>query len=78
MPEAVWINPPSEKTTRQDAPGATISTPDDLEHPPTCVTYGLSASPAILAGQVIYAHTGAFPELLSIYHLLGDPALKLR
>jgi hypothetical protein len=25
-----------------------------------------------------YAETGAFPELLSIYHLLGDPALKLR
>ena len=33
---------------------------------------------AILAGQGVYAHTGAFPELLSIYHLLGDPALRLR
>ena len=33
---------------------------------------------AILAGQAAYANTGAFPELLSIYHLLGDPALKLR
>jgi hypothetical protein len=33
---------------------------------------------AILAGQAAYAATGAFPELLSIYHLLGDPALKLR
>jgi len=33
---------------------------------------------AILAGQAAYADTGAFPELLSIYHLLGDPALKLR
>jgi hypothetical protein len=33
---------------------------------------------AILAGQEDYADTGAFPELLSIYHLLGDPALKLR
>jgi len=33
---------------------------------------------AILAGQAGYADTGAFPELLSIYHLLGDPALTLR
>ena len=32
---------------------------------------------AILAGQAAYADTGAFPELLSIYHLLGDPALRL-
>jgi hypothetical protein len=33
---------------------------------------------AVLAGQAAYADTGAFPELLSIYHLLGDPALVLR
>jgi len=33
---------------------------------------------AVLAAQVAYAETGAFPELLTIYHLLGDPALKLR
>ena len=33
---------------------------------------------AILAGQTGYAQTGAFPELLTIYHLLGDPGLKLR
>ena len=33
---------------------------------------------AVLAGQAAYAGTGAFPELLSIYHLLGDPALRLR
>ena len=33
---------------------------------------------AVLAAQVAYAETGAFPELLSIYHLLGDPALVLR
>jgi hypothetical protein len=24
------------------------------------------------------AHTGVLPELLTIYHLLGDPALNLR
>jgi hypothetical protein len=33
---------------------------------------------AILAAQAAYAETGAFPELLRIYHLLGDPALRLR
>ena len=33
---------------------------------------------AVLAAQESYAATGAFPELLSIYHLLGDPALTLR
>jgi hypothetical protein len=33
---------------------------------------------AVLAGQAAYSATGAFPELLSIYHLLGDPALRLR
>jgi hypothetical protein len=33
---------------------------------------------AVLAAQERYAATGAFPELLSIYHLLGDPAMTLR
>ncbi len=33
---------------------------------------------AVLAGQAAYAETGAYSELLSIYHLLGDPALRLR
>jgi hypothetical protein len=33
---------------------------------------------AVLAAQERYAGTGAFPELLSIYHLLGDPAMTLR
>jgi hypothetical protein len=33
---------------------------------------------AVLTAQREYASTGAFPELISIYHLLGDPALKLR
>jgi len=33
---------------------------------------------AFLAAQSAYAATGAFPELLRIYHLLGDPALTLR
>src|SRR5262249_44438934 len=33
---------------------------------------------AVVAAQEDYAQTGAFPEVLSIYHLLGDPALKIR
>jgi hypothetical protein len=33
---------------------------------------------AVLAAQSAYAESGAFPELVTIYHLLGDPALSLR
>jgi hypothetical protein len=33
---------------------------------------------ALLHAQKDYADTGAFPELLAIYHLLGDPALTLK
>jgi hypothetical protein len=33
---------------------------------------------AILAAQRDYAETGLMPELLSVYQLLGDPALKVR
>ena len=33
---------------------------------------------AILAAQARYADSGALPELLSIYQLFGDPALKIR
>jgi hypothetical protein len=33
---------------------------------------------AMLASQAIYAQSGALPELLRIYHLLGDPALRIR
>jgi len=32
LPNAVWINSPVKKPTRQDAPGATIVTPDDPQH----------------------------------------------
>ncbi len=32
----------------------------------------------VLAAQAEYTQTGAFPELLAIYHLFGDPALKIR
>jgi hypothetical protein len=33
---------------------------------------------AVLAAQGAYAETGLMPELLSIYHLFGDPATKIR
>ncbi len=33
---------------------------------------------ALLAAQERYAQTGSLPELLSVYHLLGDPALSIR
>ena len=33
---------------------------------------------AVLAAQAAYADSGAFPELLRVYLLLGDPALRLR
>jgi hypothetical protein len=33
---------------------------------------------AVLAAQKEYADSGAFPELLSIYHLFGDPATNLK
>jgi hypothetical protein len=32
----------------------------------------------VLAAQRDYADTGAFPELLSLYHLFADPALRIR
>jgi hypothetical protein len=33
---------------------------------------------ALLAAQKAYADSGLMPELLSIYHLLGDPAMTIR
>jgi hypothetical protein len=33
---------------------------------------------ALLAAQRSYAETGLMPELLTIYHLLGDPTLRLQ
>ncbi len=33
---------------------------------------------ALLAAQKTYATSGAFPELLSVYHLFGDPGLRIR
>ena len=33
---------------------------------------------ATLAAQKAYAQTGLMPELLSVYHLLGDPGMRIR
>jgi hypothetical protein len=33
---------------------------------------------ALLAAQKAYARTGLMPELLAVYQLLGDPAMKVR
>jgi hypothetical protein len=32
---------------------------------------------AVLAAQSAYAERGAFPEMLVIYHLFGDPAMRI-
>jgi hypothetical protein len=32
---------------------------------------------ALLAAQAGYLDSGAFPELLAIYHLFGDPAMRV-
>ncbi len=32
----------------------------------------------MLAAQVAYANNGPLPELLSLYHLFGDPALVIQ
>jgi hypothetical protein len=33
---------------------------------------------AVLAAQKAYTQTGLMPELLSVYHLLGDPGMRIR
>ena len=33
---------------------------------------------AVLAAQESYAQSGLMPELLSVYHLLGDPGMRIR
>jgi len=43
LPPAVWINPPQNKATHQDAPGSTQSVRVDLRVDPVCTTYSPSA-----------------------------------
>ena len=33
---------------------------------------------ALTAAQKAYAQTGMMPELVGVYHRLGDPAMKIR
>ena len=61
LPTAVWINPPVKKPARQDAPGTTIVTPVDLQHPlvssaddastATTITLGASLISSSLVSQ---------------------------
>jgi hypothetical protein len=39
---------------------------------------GRTITYAITAAQQAYAQTGLMPELLCVYHLLGDPAMKIQ
>ena len=63
LPTAVWINPPVKKPTAQDAPGATIARPDDLQHgrileaPRRSTTFVIEGSaPLINATSVSQCH----------------------
>jgi putative transposase len=54
LPTAVWINPPVKIPPRQDAPGTTIVTAVDLQHPPILPVSDLSAVQTIeLAATLI-------------------------
>jgi putative transposase len=53
LPTAVWINPPVKKPTRQDAPGTTIVTPVDLQHPPISRASDLPAATTIELGATL-------------------------
>jgi putative transposase len=46
LPHAVWINPPA-KSTAQDAPGATIVTPDDPQHGSIRRPLGVAGDPQL-------------------------------
>jgi hypothetical protein len=62
--------------------GLSVHVPADLYHQALVRQLASGAherlGDAIFAAQVDYAATGALPELLSVYNLLGDPALKIR
>ncbi len=62
--------------------GMSLNQPANLYHKALlnelCHGSHLRLGDAVLAAQEAYAETGAYLELLSICHLLGDPALTLR
>jgi len=82
LAEAV-LKAPNKGSIASFAPsGLSLHEPADLLHKALIheITSGRHGrlGDAVLAAQADFAETGAFPELLSIYTLLGDPALKIR
>ena len=63
-------------------PGLSLHAPADLFHKALIQEIASGSherlGDAVFAAQADFADTGAFPELLSIYNLLGDPALRIR
>ena len=56
LPEAVWINPPA-KSTRQDALGAALVTPDDPQHRVICGSHVIVGHrPIVLVNSVESLH----------------------
>jgi hypothetical protein len=62
--------------------GLSVNDPAHLYHKALLaeITNGAHArlGDALTAAQKTYADQGAMPELLSIYHLFGDPGMKIR
>ena len=86
-----FLNSLSEELVKAQGKGAIAAfSPSGLSlHPPAELYHEalvrqllsgahLRLGDAVLAAQADFAETGAFAELLSIYHLLGDPALRIR
>ncbi|HKC11263.1 MAG TPA: C25 family cysteine peptidase, partial [Vicinamibacteria bacterium] len=82
LAEAV-LKAPGKGSIASFAPsGLSLHPPADLFHKALIrqITSGRHErlGDAVLAAQDDFAQTGAFPELLSIYNLFGDPALRIR
>src|SRR6266568_636616 len=78
-----FLKAPGKGSIASFAPsGLSLHGPADLYHKALIqeITSGRHErlGDAVLAAQSDFAQTGAFPELLSIYNLLGDPALRIR
>jgi len=78
-----FLKAPGKGSIASFAPsGLSLHGPADLYHKALIqeITSGRHErlGDAVLAAQDDFAQTGAFPELLSIYNLLGDPALRIR
>jgi hypothetical protein len=78
-----FLKPQGRGTIAAFSPsGLSLDSPAHLYHRALMaeITSGqhLRLGDALLAAQKAYAQIGALPELLSIYHLLGDPTMKIR